>query len=104
MKVFMLYTGTGPLVILTSHGTITAPELLKRLEAKGIDKFIAYELPEALARERYRGHFEVVCSDLHETDDLRVLDFNGQRAFNLFGFDEMGEPVAYQGGQVRPAA
>ena len=31
-----------------------------------------------------------VESDLHETDDLRVLDFNGQRVFQLFRFDELG--------------
>jgi hypothetical protein len=34
-----------------------------------------------------------VESDLHETDDLRVLDFNGQRVFQLFRFDELGAPI-----------
>ena len=29
----------------------------------------------------------------HETDDLRVLDFNGQRVFQLFRFDELGSPI-----------
>ena len=35
----------------------------------------------------------MVESDLHETDDLRVLDFNGQRVFQLFRFDELGAPI-----------
>jgi hypothetical protein len=42
---------------------------------------------------RYGGHFRVVENDLHETDDLRVLDFNGQRIFQLFRFDELGTPI-----------
>jgi hypothetical protein len=35
----------------------------------------------------------VVENDLHETDDLRVLDLNGQRIFQLFRFDELGTPI-----------
>ena len=29
MKAFMLFTGSGPLVILTSHGSVTEPALLE---------------------------------------------------------------------------
>jgi hypothetical protein len=47
----------------------------------------------SLARERYGGHFLAVESNLHETDDLRVLDFNGQRVFQLFHFEELGSPI-----------
>lgn len=70
----MLFTGSGPLVILTSYDEVLAPGLLSKLEAKGIDKFIAYEIPLELARQRYGGHFQVVAGDLRESDDLRVLD------------------------------
>lgn len=99
MKAFLLMTGSGPIVILTSHGAIENPVLLDKLHAKGIDKFIAYEVPYELARQRYGGHFTVVSNDLHETDDLRVLDYNGDRAFNMFSFAEWGnshkhEPAA----------
>jgi len=34
--------------------------------------------------------------DLHETDDLRVLDFNGERAFRLFRLKEFGAPVMFE--------
>ena len=90
MKTFLLMTGSGSLMILTSHGSIENTILLDKLEAKGIDKFISYEVPFDLAKQRYGWHFHVVANDLHETDDLRVLDHNGDRAFRLFSFSELG--------------
>jgi len=33
--------------------------------------------------------------DLHETNDLRVLDFNDERAFRLFRLKELGEPETF---------
>lgn len=98
MKVFMIITGSGPLVVLTSHESIHAPSLLEKLAAKGMDKFFAYEIPLQLAQDRYGGHFEVASRDLHETDDLRVLDYNGERAFRLFRFSELGPEVRYEQG------
>ena len=91
MNAFLLMAGSGPLLILTSHHSIEDEALLDKLLAKGIDKFIAYPVPEDLARERYGGHYQVVVNDLHESDDLRVLDYNGERAFSLFRFDELGK-------------
>jgi len=96
MKVAMLFTGSGPIVILTSHDTVTDPVLLEKLEAKGIERFLAYEIPLDLAKKRYGGHFSTVLNDLHETDDLRVLDYNGERAFALFRLSELGNPVVYE--------
>lgn len=90
MKVFMLLTGSGPLVILTSYASVADAPLVKKLRAKGIDKFLAYEIPLELAKSRYGGHFSVVEHDLRENDDLRVLDYDGARAFRLFRFDELG--------------
>jgi hypothetical protein len=72
----------------------SSPEEMKG--AKGIDKFIAYEIPVEVAAARYGGHFEVVRRDVHDTDDFRVLDFNGNRAFRLFRFSELGAPIMYE--------
>jgi hypothetical protein len=83
-------------VILTSHGSIEDPLILEKLAAKGLDKFLAYEVPVELAKERYGGHFSVVANDLHESDDLRVLDYNGERAFRLFSFTELGTPLLHE--------
>ena len=44
-------------------------------------------------KQRYAGYFEVVMRDLNESDDLRLLDFNGERAFRLFHLKELGTPV-----------
>ncbi len=96
MKVLMIFAGSGPLVVLTSHESVTAPSLLEKLRAKGIDKFIAYEISTELAESRYGGHFQVVKRDLRETDDLRVLDFNGERAFRLFRLSELRPPIMYE--------
>ena len=93
MKSLLLLTASGPLLVLTSHESLHAPKLLDVLRARGIGKFVAFEVPLALAKERYGGHFQVVENNLHETDDLRVLDFNGQRIFQLFRFDELGTPI-----------
>jgi hypothetical protein len=103
MKVAMLFTGSGPIVILTSHDSVTDPNLLEKLEAKGIERFLAYELPLELAKRRYGGHFTTVMNDLHESDDLRVLDYNGERAFALFRLDELGSPVVYEPAAARAA-
>ncbi len=96
MQAFMLFTGSGPLVVLTSHEAITDPALLAKFHAKGIEKFIAHAIPLGLARERYGGHFEVVLRDLHESDDLRILDYNGERAFRLFRLAELGPPILHE--------
>jgi hypothetical protein len=96
MKVFMLVTGGGLLAVLTSHEAITDHSLLEKFRAKGIEKFIAYEVPLDLARERYGGHFTVVLKDLHESDDLRILDYNGDRVFRLFRMAELGAPIVHE--------
>jgi hypothetical protein len=58
-----------------------APALIAKLKTKGIRKFVAFDIPLELAKQRYANHFVVVAHDLHEADDLRVLDFDGQHAF-----------------------
>lgn len=96
MKVFLLMTASGPLMILSSHSSIEDPMIIEKLSAKGIDKFLAYEVPLELAKTRYAGHFSVVANDLHETDDLRVLDYSGERVFRLFSFAELGSATTHE--------
>ena len=95
MKAYFLFTAMGPVVVLTSYDSVTSSEVLKRLASKGITKFIAHEIPLESAKAKYGHHFDVVCGDLHETDDLRVLDYNGQRAFTNFRFSELSDPEYY---------
>ena len=44
MKVFMLFTGSGPLVILTSHTSVEDETLLEKLTARDIGKFFSFEI------------------------------------------------------------
>jgi hypothetical protein len=96
-KAYLVYTGGGPLIILTSYDSIDNPQLIKKLNAKGIEKFVAQELPIESVKQRYGRHFDIVCEDLQQTDDLRVLDYNGQRAFGLFKFKELGPAIFWEG-------
>ncbi len=100
MKAILLLTGDGAMVVLTSYASATDSGLLGKLEAKGIDKFIAHELPLDLVKHRYGHHFTVVEHDLRENDDLRILDYAGGRAFRLFNFAEFGPAVAYEKGKA----
>ncbi len=93
MNAALIFSGTGPIVILTSHSGLDDAALLDRLARKGIRKFIAFPVPLEVAKERYGVHFDIVCGDLHETDDLRVLDFDGRRAMELLSFNVLGDPV-----------
>ena len=96
MKSGIFFTGSGPLVILTSYDSFTNPMLIKKLSSKGIKKFIAYEVPEKSVREKYGAHFEAVLRDLHQEDDLRVLDYDGHHVLTHFSFKELGAPVFYE--------
>ena len=57
MKAYLLMTGSGSIVVLTSHASVLDIALIAMLAEKGIDKFIAYEIPIALAEQRYGMHF-----------------------------------------------
>lgn len=96
MKALLLMTASGPFIILSSHQSPLDDVFLSKLRAKGIEKFIAYEIAIERAEEYYGGHYSKVMQDLHETDDLRVLDYNGQRIFGLFRLDELGTPIIYE--------
>ncbi len=95
MKAFLVFTGTGPILILTTYPDIVDPRLVEKLGHKGIRKFIAYEVPIDHVRQLYGIPFEVVAGDLEATEDMRVLDFNGHHIFNNFSLEELGEPLKY---------
>jgi len=96
MKCCVIFTGTGPILILTTYASLTEQNFVNKLAAKGIKKFIAYELPVELVKEKYGSYFETVMNDVSQTDDLRVLDYNGHNVFYNFSFTDMGEPVHFE--------
>jgi hypothetical protein len=96
MKAGIFFTGSGPILLLTSYDSLTDPHLVKKLTTKGIKKFIAYEVSEEKVKEKYGNHYNVIMGDLHQEDDLRVLDYDGHHVFNLLSFKELGEPLYYE--------
>jgi hypothetical protein len=96
MKAYFLFTASGPLVILTSYDFIERPELLETLTAKGLKKFIACEVSIESCKEKYGRHFDIVLGNLRESDDLRILDYSGERAFKRFSFKELGPAIFHE--------
>lgn len=96
MKAGIIITGTGPIVVLTSYESFTDPVFVAKLGAKGVRKFIAYEIPLELCQQRYGEHYPVVLEDLRQSDDLRVLDFDGHHVYATFSFQEYGEQCRYE--------
>ncbi len=93
MKAGIVFTGTGPILILTSYESFQDPKFIEKLATKGIKKFIARELPLEAVKKKYGLQFNIVLGDLNQTDDLRVLDYNGHNVFYNFSFKEMGDPI-----------
>lgn len=96
MKAVLIFPGTGPILILTSYKSLTEKGFIEKLEHKGINKFIAFEVPLEKAKARYGTRYGVVEQDLGDTDDMRVLDYNGHTAFYNFSFKELGDPIKYE--------
>ena len=97
MNAGIIFTGTGPILVLTSYDSLSDPKFIEKLSRKGIKKFIAQEVSIDLCKEKYGAHFQAVKNDVKETDDLRVLDYDGHHIFLTIPFVEMGEPFQYEG-------
>ncbi len=96
MKAGIFFTGTGPILILTTYDSLTDPNLVEKLAFKGIKKYIACEVSESLVKKKYGNQFNVIMGDLKQTDDLRVLDYDGHHVFINFSLAELGEPVYHE--------
>ena len=97
MKAGIFFTGTGPILLLTTYGELNNPTLASKLAQKGIKKYIAYEVDADLVREKYGQHFNIIMGDLRQSDDLRILDYDGHHVFYNFSISELGPPVYHEG-------
>ena len=52
MKAGIFFTGTGPILILTSYESLEDPNLVEKLALKGIKKYIAFGIQEDLVKQR----------------------------------------------------
>jgi hypothetical protein len=96
MKAGILFTGSGPILILTTYESLNDPKLVEKLLSKGIRKYIAYEMPEEMVREKYGMHYNVILGDLKQSDDLRILDYDGHHIFKNFSFKDLGPSIVHE--------
>jgi hypothetical protein len=96
-RAFLIFTGTGPILALSTYASLGDERLIDKLRYKGIDKFIAYEVDVEAVRKRYETSFANISADLAGEEDIRVLDFNGHQIMSNFSLDELGEPVKVGG-------
>jgi len=95
MKAAVVFTGSGPILVLTTFESLSDPAFVERLGARGMKKFIAHEVPVEKVRKMYGNRYEVILGDLSQSDDLRVMDIDGHHVFNSFSFDELGPGVYF---------
>ena len=96
MKAAIVFTGSGPIVVMTTYDSFVEPRFVEKMEAKGIKKFIAYEVDLDGLKSKYGKHFDIILGDLKQTSDLRVLDYNGHRIFSLFDLRTLGAPIYHE--------
>jgi len=97
VKAYLLFTVTGPVLVLSKFESIEHPELLNRLS--GFGKFIAHEVSLEAVKSCYAMHYQHVLEDIRQTDELRILDQDGQRIFTNIDFRDLGVPVYHQPGE-----
>ncbi len=97
MKAALIFTGSSPILIITSYPSLEDKRFLEKLKQKGIDKFIAFEVQLDIAKEKYGNRFDLITDDLNATEDMRILDYNGQLAFERFSFEELGGMIKHDG-------
>lgn len=97
VRAYLIFTGTGPILALSTYPSLTDERLLTKLRYKGITKFLAYEVALEAVRERYEHSYEGVERDLAAAEDLRVLDFNGHQIMANFSLDALRDPIKVGG-------
>lgn len=93
MRSYLVLAENGPLLVMTSLPRITESTLLDALHRKGIEKFIAYEVPVDRLHQFYGVPFEVVASDLERGKEMRVLDFDGHHIFDCLSLSDLGQEI-----------
>ena len=96
MKAAIVFTGSGPILIMTTYESFAEPRFVEKMDIKGIKKFIAYEVDLDGLRSKYGKHFDIIMGDLKQNDDLRVLDYDGHRILSLFDLKTLGTPIYHE--------
>lgn len=95
IRSYLIFTGSGPILAVSTYPKLTDERLLKKLSYKGIEKFLAYQVDMEIVEERYGQALADATSDLEGREDLRVLDFNGHQIMAKFSLDALGDPIKF---------
>ncbi len=96
-RAYLIFTGSSPILVLSTYPKLTDERLIAKLRYKGIDKFIAYQVDLDAVEERYAQSYHNVIGDLQGVEDIRVLDFNGHQIMANFSLDALGDPIKFGG-------
>ncbi len=96
MRSFLVLTEQGPLLTLSADPDGLDDAVHSGLTRRGIDKYIAWEVPVETVRERYGQPFEAIASGLVAGRSLRVLDFDGHQIFSRLSLTELERSYAYE--------
>jgi len=96
-RAYLIFSGSGPILMLSTYPDLRDPRLVEKLSYKGIDRFIAYEVDLGAVEARYPESFTAILRDLESAEDLRVVDFNGHQIMANFSLASLGEPIKVGG-------
>jgi hypothetical protein len=85
IKAYVLLSAGGPILVLTTYD-IKKPQLLERLAAKTVSKFIAFEVAIDAIKDNYSAHFSHTLKDPLKTGDIKILDDDGIQVFSNLKF------------------
>lgn len=97
MRSYLIFTGSGPILVVSTYPKLTDERLLQKLRYKGIVRFIAYEVDLDAVARIYGESYDAVVNDLATGEDLRVLDFNGHQIMANLSLDALGDPIKFGG-------
>lgn len=97
MRSYLIFTGSGPILVVSTYPKLTDERLLQKLRYKGIVRFIAYEVDLDAVSRIYGESYDAVVNDLATGEDLRVLDFNGHQIMANLSLDALGDPIKFGG-------
>ncbi len=96
-RAYLMFTGSGPILVLSSYPKLTDERLVRKMRYKGIDKFMAYQVDLDAVEERYPQSFAAALEELEDVEDSHVLDFNGHQIMANFSLDALGDPIKFGG-------
>ena len=100
MNGILVYGASGPLLLLSSFPALDDQQLLAQLAAKGLDKFLAWEVPLERCHDLYGYSYRDDAEDLESHRGIHVLDTDGHRIFLNFSLRELSGGIACENNQA----